>query len=74
MDQSSWRRGACAVILFLAATAVASRAQTFSNVVIFTGPVSAAPNPNSPLVEGTDGTSMGQLETVGLMAAVLYSK
>ena len=58
MNELSWWKRICFVILLCAATAVASSAQTFTNLVSFNGTDGANPYYMS-LVQGTDGNFYG---------------
>ena len=57
VEKFSLSKMICAVFVFCAATAIASLAQTFTTLVSFDGTNGA--NPDSSLIQGTDGSFYG---------------
>ena len=63
MNDLRWFKKACAVFLFLAATTIASPAQTFSLLATFTGEDGGSPE--AALVQGVDGNFYGTTDLGG---------
>jgi uncharacterized repeat protein (TIGR03803 family) len=63
MNDLRWFKKACAVCLFLAATTIASPAQTFSLLATFTGEDGGSPE--AALVQGVDGNFYGTTDLGG---------